>query len=277
MNKLQDAFAHCLDTQWRGTKGEVTATLNGQCAVDYFGGGTSLESITSKKVAGYAQELTRQGNAPATVNRKLSALSKILRVAYHEGNLKQWPHFQLYKKEPPGRSRWLTLQEQSDIVTVLSSRGMVDHAQAVEVLAATGLRTSELWRVRAQDIIGNVLYVPTSKTGRPRAIPLSQRALFIFDRRKVRYQEDGILFPHDNAWMNYGWNVAKKTLGLMHDRELVVHSLRHTCASRLVQANVSLQIVQQWLGHSNISTTLRYAHLSLANLQAAMKTLEAQP
>ena len=55
---------------------------------------------------------------------------------------------------------------------------------------------------------------------------------------------------------------------------ITLHVCRHTCASRLVQAGVSLPIVQKWLGHSHISTTMRYAHLYPEDLMNAVKALE---
>ena len=270
--ELQEALEYCLQTQWKGTAGEVTAQANADCAVAFFGGSIKLEAITTQKVAAYVQELSRAGNSPATCNRKLSALSKVLRVAFDSGHLKTWSHFHFYKKEPRGRSRWLTYQEQADVVAVLRSRGMGDHADAVEVLAATGLRTSELWRVKLADISGGDLLIPITKSGRPRMIPLSARAREIVISRRV--DEDGHVFPFDNAWINYGWRTARRVLNMAHDKEFVVHSLRHTCASRLVQADVPLFTVQQWLGHSSPVTANRYAHLSTQTLRAALNKLE---
>jgi site-specific recombinase XerD len=55
---------------------------------------------------------------------------------------------------------------------------------------------------------------------------------------------------------------------------VTLHTLRHTCASRLVQAGVDLYVVQKWLGHSTIVTTERYAHLSVENLEGAVSALE---
>ena len=63
-------------------------------------------------------------------------------------------------------------------------------------------------------------------------------------------------------------------IGLGDDTDFVPHCLRHTCASRLVQKGVHLQVVQQWLGHRAIQTTLRYAHLAPKNLNSARDVLE---
>jgi site-specific recombinase XerD len=65
-------------------------------------------------------------------------------------------------------------------------------------------------------------------------------------------------------------------MGLGEDNQFVPHALRHTCASRLVQRGVPLKVVQEWLGHKTILTTMRYAHLAQSNLMSAMQVLEDQ-
>jgi site-specific recombinase XerD len=56
--------------------------------------------------------------------------------------------------------------------------------------------------------------------------------------------------------------------------ELHFHSLRHTCASHLVSAGVSLYVVQNILGHANISTTMTYSHLSPSSLQDSINKIQ---
>jgi integrase len=161
--------------------------------------------------------------------------------------------------------------EENAVLAFFAERGMADHAEVVVMLIDTGLRPSELWRLTAKDYNAGVLFVRVSKNDRPRAIPLTARATLIVERRLGGPDK---LFDYDNKWVQYGWGLAKKHLGLHADKEFLVYALRHTCASRLVQANVPLQVVQGWLGHTSITTTTRYAHLGMENYQAAMKTLE---
>jgi site-specific recombinase XerD len=70
------------------------------------------------------------------------------------------------------------------------------------------------------------------------------------------------------------WNAVKKEVGLGNDKQIVPHILRHTCASRLVQAGIDLRRVQAFLGHQTIQMTLRYAHLATNDLDQCVAALE---
>jgi site-specific recombinase XerD len=70
------------------------------------------------------------------------------------------------------------------------------------------------------------------------------------------------------------WAWVRKQMGLEADTDFVIHSCRHTCASRLVNAGVDLYVVKEWLGHSTIKITERYAHLDPSKLVRAVEALE---
>ena len=62
-------------------------------------------------------------------------------------------------------------------------------------------------------------------------------------------------------------------MGYQEDSTFVIHSLRHTCASRLVAAGMDLKRVQEWLGHKSYTTTLKYAQLSDSHLLDVVKAV----
>lgn len=66
------------------------------------------------------------------------------------------------------------------------------------------------------------------------------------------------------------WMRMKKALGLEGDADFVFHTCRHTCATRMVDAGVNVFVIRDWLGHTRIETTLRYAHVHPKNIEDAL-------
>jgi len=64
-------------------------------------------------------------------------------------------------------------------------------------------------------------------------------------------------------------------MGLLDDEDLVFHCLRHTRATRLVEMGVNLRVIQQFMGHRSIQTTLRYAHVSDDQLARTAQAIDA--
>lgn len=270
---MQEAFTH-VQTVWAGTGGEDCQVRNAQFAVDFFGASTPLADITCEWMDSYLARLKQIGNSNSTINKKISAVSFMMTQAIQRGRLKAKPHMGRLK-EGVGRIRFLTQDEEMNATGVLSQWGKDDHAEALTVLIDTGLRLGELWKLEVRDIdfLVGVLHVWVNKTEHPRSVPMTQRVRTILERRR-EYTKTGKLFPFDNFWFEHVWNRMKVHLGLEYDEQFVPYALRHTCASRLVQRGVHLQVVKEWMGHKAIQTTLRYAHLCPKNLLDAAKVLE---
>jgi integrase len=81
-------------------------------------------------------------------------------------------------------------------------------------------------------------------------------------------------FDLDYQRLRLLWNRVRLHLGL---KDVVIHSLRHTCASRLVQRGASIQYVKEWLGHKTLNMTMRYSHLAPTSLDSMVSLLEQQP
>jgi integrase len=246
---------------------------NGENVLRHFGKTTLLSTLTSDRIDSFAQAMKEDGLAGATINRQLSALSKMLQVGVDKGRLKSRPKIER-KRESPGRRRVISETEEAKIIHTFQQWGLEEQSAVVQVLADTGLRPSELWRLTANDInfSSNLIHVWESKTDVPRSVPMTERVQSIMRKRQAI--KSAVLFPYDNHWMRGPWERVKRHLGLSDDNEFVVYAFRHTCASRLVQRGIHLLYVQEWLGHSSNTMTKRYAHLCPRNLQEAVKVLE---
>jgi integrase len=131
----------------------------------------------------------------------------------------------------------------------------------------TGMRRGETFHLRWNDIDGgaNALTVEgsTAKTGRTRHIPLNAEALDVLTAWRHQTTGHDLVFPGKNgARLN---NVKKAWAGVLREAQIANfrwHDLRHDFASQLVMAGVALNTMRELLGHTNLNTTLRYAHLA---------------
>jgi integrase len=138
-------------------------------------------------------------------------------------------------------------------------------AAAIALLLFTGARSGEILGARWADVdlTLRLLTVPRSKAGRVHHIPLAPAAVQVLQVQHQRSAGHEFVFPGKLAGkplstLRHIWARAKKAAGLPADFR--VHDLRHTFASALVSSGVPLYEVGVILGHSQLSTTRRYAH-----------------
>jgi len=146
----------------------------------------------------------------------------------------------------------------------------------VPMLILTGARKREVLDAKWEDFdLGRRAWrIPISKSGKARHVPLSDGALNVLASmpRKVEWA-----FANPDTGKPYvsvfcAWNTARKGVGLSDVR---VHDLRHSFASLLINSGRTLYEVQHILGHTQVKTTQRYAHLSQDTLLAAANSATA--
>jgi integrase len=215
-----------------------------------------------------ARDLLRNGRANGTVNRYLSALRSCWswgRAAQYVPVEKVWPT-RLFLSEPQSRVRFLDDEELAAARTAAENHSPWMHA-AVLTSLATGLRQGELLRLQWKDIdlTKKTVVVLISKTKKRRIVHLPTPAVVAL--KKLR--RDGVLGPArvfvhtdgtpiDKSRLRVQWIEVRKAAGLV---DFHWHDLRHSCASYLAQNGASLVEIGSVLGHTNPSTTAKYAHL----------------
>jgi integrase len=234
-----------------------------------------VDRIINFAVADLVSKLEARSITPATVNRYLAALKTILRH-----NKQPWDHIQL-KKEPEGRIRVLTDEEETTVVNLLRNTAhsrkryyYPEVADLVEVLVDTGCRLSEMLKLKYKDINfkNNLISIWVNKGEKPRSMPMTTRVRRILHARNSGSLAKPFRVSIDQA--ERAWRWTRGMMELQDDAEFVIHALRHTCASRLVNNGVDLYVVKEWLGHSSIQVTEKYAHLSPHKLVHAAEMLE---
>lgn len=217
-------------------------------------------------------KLKARGNSNATVNRKMAALSKLLRKAFKMGDIHSLPEFRR-QKEGAGRIRFLEFEEERLLFDAIAKRS-TDAYRASIFLVDTGARLGEALGLIWNDIADQRATFWITKSGRSRTIPLTSRA-----QKSLKIPRKGHKGPFkmlNQVQFRAIWNDAKEEIGLGNDKQVVPHILRHTCASRLVRGGVDLRRVQMWLGHQTLQMTMRYAHLATHDLDPCIAILENQ-
>ena len=140
------------------------------------------------------------------------------------------------------------------------------------MLILTGARKNEVLKSKWQDFNFDqrIWRIPTSKSGKARHVPISDGMLHLL-AGVPRHADCDYVFANPKTLLPYvsifgSWNTARKAVGLADVR---IHDLRHSFASFLVNSGRSIYEVQRILGHTQIKTTQRYAHLSQDSLLAA--------
>ena len=175
-------------------------------------------------------------------------------------------------KENNQVERFLSVEEAKALLIAIkaSKNPMLQHI--VSMLILTGARKREVLDAKWEDfdMERTSWRIPNTKAGKARIVPLSDTATALLTklRKKKRspyaFANPITLKPYKSIY--YSWHTARKEAGLDDVR---IHDLRHSFASFLVNAGRSLYEVQTLLGHTQIKTTQRYAHLSTTSLRAA--------
>ena len=234
--------------------------------IEFIGDNRPLKTLNTELIDDLITHWRSHGNSNGTINRKLSIISKATKYAEQRDWIYRKPHID-WQKEGKGRMRFVSEEEEKVMYRLLTQFNLHDTRDTLMFLIDTGMRVGELHNVSLAELNDNKLTIWKTKNGNPRTIVLTHRAKDIFVRR------DGKLGMPTHRLMSH-WNKVKCAMGFEADSQFVPHCLRHTCASRLVQRGVPLLVVKEWLGHVNLTMTLRYAHLCPTNMEDAVKVLE---
>jgi len=240
-----------------------------------------LEDVRRQDVVRYFQSLRSSGISARSVARSLAALRGFFRFLARERHLKHDP-----TENVENPKLWKTLPhslQPSEVEALLAAPdrktpdGLRDAAM-LELLYATGLRVSELIRVKIDELELEAGFLRTfGKGSKERIVPFGDAA-----RKAIAaYMERGR--PHFNLrndehlfLTNRSRPMSRQTFWMKIVRyarqagirsHISPHVLRHSFATHLLENGADLRSVQLMLGHSDISTTQIYTHVSRARLQ----------
>ena len=218
-----------------------------------------IEGRTFGEIVAIVADIKRLPLKPATINRRLALLRRLCNLAYNEWGWLDKPIKISLLPEHNQRHIYLT-PEQVEMLALQCKKGA---GGAIRLAAYTGLRRAELFKLNKGNVSdGYIILDASTKSGRPRTIPIHEAIKHI-----------PIPVETTDAILRKEFVRARQAIGMPY---LHFHDLRHTFASWLAQAGVSLYTIGELLGHSQAQTARRYAHLGREDLKAIMAKLGAQ-
>ena len=243
-----------------------------------------LRQIKRSDIISYMQYLKNKGYAPTSIARRLAALKSFYRFMNAEGYIPFDPA-QVIEAGTKGTRlpRVLNLNEVEKLLATpdtATDEGYRDRTM-LELLYATGMRVSEMVNLNVSNLNLNMKYVIAfGKGSKERIIPLGKTAVSFLDTY-INVVRPRALHANNSEEQHlflsvYGkgltrqrfWQIIKdygQKAGIR--KELSPHILRHSFATHLLDNGADLRSVQELLGHSDISTTQIYTHLTNKRLR----------
>lgn len=236
-----------------------------------------LHEITTQAISKWFADKIAEGLAPATIEKirvifsRSFELGRQWNIAGADPNpVRNVPR----RRFKNARTKFLSAAEAKRLLAEAEKSANPQLKNIVGLLLLTGARKTELLTAQWQhiDLERRTWHIPTTKTGVPRYVPLSQAAMDIIEALP---KWDGCpwLLPNPAKLKPYydlkrPWDTARDAAGLA---DLHIHDLRHSAASFMINAGIDLFAVGRILGHADHQSTMRYSHLANDTLMAAVE------
>lgn len=240
---------------------------------NYFGKDALLAEIDVARIEGYKIE-RRNKVSGSTVNRELALLKRMFNLAI------DWDNFT--ERNPVCKVRFFReFNTGSRVISPEEEKKLIDNAapfmQDLIVFGLnTGLRVGEIFSLRWSnvDMNQNVLNVFAHKTWKTRTVPMNKEVRRVIEAWSSNRKNELVFY---NTETGKSFVDLKAGFGLACEKAKITgvtwHTLRHTFASRLLERGVDIVTVQQLLGHSTVTVTMRYTHTNLESKKAAVEQL----
>ena len=241
-----------------------------------FCGNIELDCIQRTKINSYIRSLHEKHYSPTSIMRKIASLRGFFKWSNTNGIIKSNPALTLEQPKVPQKlPKVMTIEEVNNL---LNQNLTKLQRVIVELLYGCGLRVSELVNLKLTDYNLNGKYLQcTGKGSKDRIVPLRKKAVkaikdFLPERdyylQKYNLQTKLLLINE------HGKKVTRQEVytfihesGKKLHKAISPHTLRHTFATHLIENGADLRVVQELLGHSSVSTTQLYTHISKKRLK----------
>jgi integrase/recombinase XerD len=246
--------------------------------LDFCSNGKNIEitDITRSNINSYILQLRQEKYSPSSVMRKVASLRGFFKwFCANEYGQKNPAQTLEQPKLPKKLPKVMTIEE---LNTILNSDLTKTEAVIVELLYGCGLRVSELANLKINDIDLKSKYIKCyGKGSKERIIPFGEKAKNAL-KKYSKYREmillknnsnnKNLLLKDDGKKISRQdiYNFIKKQGEKIH-KHISPHTLRHSFATHLLENGADLRVVQELLGHSDVSTTQLYTHITKKRLK----------
>lgn len=238
-------------------------------------------SIKEADVKEYLKELTKLNESKTTISRNISSLRSYYKFLLTEKKISSNP---MENIELPKLDKRLPKTLDENDIDVLLDIKLIDNYSyrnkaMIELMYATGLRVSELINLKIHDIDFDMALLKTlGKGSKERIVPIGDYALYYIKiyvdnyrntMIKKEYNDYLFLNNHGKQMTRQGFFKILKKVALDNgiNKDFSPHTLRHSFATHLLNHGADLRSIQELLGHSDISTTQIYTHVSNKQLR----------
>ena len=268
-----------------GTPNHRNLVQRARAVLNTISGKMPLSSLTSEDLERHKRIRAREGRAAQTIKHEINLIMSTVRYARRQGQ--ECPDLTAPTvRVPGGRLRYLTADEERRLLQELdphrTSNGLAavaerdpkkqaaiqDNYDLVVILLDTGARYSEIAGLKWDqiDLPNREIRLWRSKVENESLLFMTTRVARIIESR-AKERTGKYLFSNSKGGpRRYSVIAIRKAFDRAGLHDCTVHTLRHTHASRLIQNGMSVYEVKSVLGHADIRTTMRYAHLEEAKV-----------
>lgn len=230
----------------------------------------SPDTATPEELRAYQLHMTDTGVTPSTFNARIVALRFFFSMTCGREEMKRYMQFRTKPKKLP---IVFSVEEVQDLLMAAPGPGLKYRA-ALSISYGAGLRAAEVCNLKLGDIDSDrmLIHVERGKGGKDRDVMLSPSLLELLRDYWREARPQGWLFPGQSRVepmsprsLNRAFNSAKRMAGIK--KPATLHSLRHSFATHLLEADTDVRVIQVLLGHAKLTTTARYTHVATKTLR----------
>jgi len=237
---------------------------------------TTIDNINEQKIKEYLKNLSKENNETKTISHNISTLRSFYKFLLIEKKINknpmEWIELPKIKKTLP---KTLSIDDINKLLDFkLKDSFSYRNKAMLELMYSSGLRVSELVNVKINDIDNELCVIRVmGKGNKERIIPIGDYAIKYIDiyskehrNKLIKKQYNDYLFlnNHGKKMTRQGFFKIIKNIAKIQNikTEFSPHTLRHSFATHLLNGGADLRSIQEMLGHSDISTTQIYTHVS---------------